>query len=367
LEAVPQKCGTASFHSNQILSYDAGGMRIRKTVDWTDYTYYTYHGKNLVHLKKTGGTDMHFYYDAQNRPSVVNYNGNHYAYVYNLQGDVMALLDNTGAKVVEYAYNAWGKPLYTSGSMASTLGVLNPFRYRGYIYDEETGYYYLRSRYYYPNRCRFINADIHLGVSGELLSHSLYSYCQNSPIVYLDFDGNVRLYGIEIAYYGYFHKTVQDDIAKLNPGIKTEQNPSPDSKSRIDLKLGNEIFEIKPKNAIASALGEKQLKRYLEEGNGELIRGTTSLTLPKYEPLIVGDWCITLDVEQNGALITYSVNKEKMGKTNSKEIPVIRKDQKFELKNTQRVVQALAGGVAIGLVLVLLHGSSGKGVTCACF
>ena len=52
----------------------------------------------------------------------------------------MALLDSNETKVVEYAYNAWGKPLYTSGSMATTLGTLNPFRYRGYIYDEETGY-----------------------------------------------------------------------------------------------------------------------------------------------------------------------------------------------------------------------------------
>ena len=52
----------------------------------------------------------------------------------------MGLLDSTGAKVVEYAYNAWGKPLYTSGSMASTLGVLNPFRYRGYIYDDHVRY-----------------------------------------------------------------------------------------------------------------------------------------------------------------------------------------------------------------------------------
>ena len=157
-------------------------MRIRKTVDYTDYTYYTYHGKNLVHLKKTGGTDMHFYYDAQNRPSVVNYNGNHYAYVYNLQGDVMALLDNTGTKVVSYSYNAWGKLLNTTGSMAATLGVLNPFRYRGYIYDEETGYYYLRSRYYYPNRCRFINAD-------SILNRNLFVYCKNSPIHRADTNG----------------------------------------------------------------------------------------------------------------------------------------------------------------------------------
>ena len=52
-----------------------------------------FHGKNLMHLKKTGGTDMHFYYDAQNRPSVVNYNGSNYAYIYNLQGDVEAITD----------------------------------------------------------------------------------------------------------------------------------------------------------------------------------------------------------------------------------------------------------------------------------
>ena len=84
--------------------------------------------------------------------------------------------------MVEYAYNAWGKPLYTSGSLASTLGVLNPFRYRGYIYDEETGFYYLRSRYYYPNRGRFINAD-------AMIQGNLFSYCVNSPIKHSDTDG----------------------------------------------------------------------------------------------------------------------------------------------------------------------------------
>ena len=162
-------------------TYDANGMRIRKTVDYTDYTYYTYHGKNLVHLKKTGGTDMNFYYDAQNRPSVVNYNGNHYAFTRRRHGSP----DNTGTKVVSYSYNAWGKPLYTSGSLASTLGVLNPFRYRGYIYDEETGFYYLRSRYYYPNRCRFINADVVLG-KRKIVWHNLYAYCANNCINAVD-------------------------------------------------------------------------------------------------------------------------------------------------------------------------------------
>lgn len=66
-----------------------------------------------------------------------------YAYMYNLQGDVTALVDLNGTKVVVYEYDAWGKPLSKTGSMAATLGTLNPFRYRGYIYDEKTGLYYI--------------------------------------------------------------------------------------------------------------------------------------------------------------------------------------------------------------------------------
>ena len=93
---------------------------------------------------------MHFFYDAQNRPAVVVHNGKPYGYLYNLQGDVIALIDSNGKKVVEYKYDAWGRMLSKTGTMTSTLGTLNPFRYRGYVYDEETGLYYLRSRYYNP-------------------------------------------------------------------------------------------------------------------------------------------------------------------------------------------------------------------------
>ena len=82
-----------------------------------------------------------------------------YAYPYNLQGDVIGLVDGNGTKMVSYTYDAWGKMISKTGTLATTLGTLQPFRYRGYIFDEETGLYYLRSRYYNPNLCRFINAD----------------------------------------------------------------------------------------------------------------------------------------------------------------------------------------------------------------
>ena len=117
----------------------------------------------------------------------------------------MALLDNTGTKVVEYAYNALGKLLNTSGSMAATLGVLNPFRYRAYIYDEETGLYYLRNRYYLSNPCRFISPDSYLLGNKGHFGNNTYVYCNNIPTVYADPNGTDFEYvGIGIQIEGTF-------------------------------------------------------------------------------------------------------------------------------------------------------------------
>ena len=112
----------------------------------------------------TRGTDkLRFFYDAQNRPAVVVYNGTAYAYVKSLQSDIVAILDENGNTAVSYGYDAWGAPLWCTGELAETLGKVQPFRYRGYVFDEETALYYLRSRYYNAERCRFVNADIDMG------------------------------------------------------------------------------------------------------------------------------------------------------------------------------------------------------------
>ena len=160
--------------------YNENGLRVQKTANGV-VTKYTLHGKNIVHMT-SGSDELHFFYDAQNKPAVVVYNGTAYAYVKNLQGDVVALLDSTGVVVVSYAYDAWGKPISKTGSMASTLGKINPFRYRGYVYDEETGLYYLRSRYYTVQQCRFVNADV-------LYNGNLMTYAANNPIYYGDKSG----------------------------------------------------------------------------------------------------------------------------------------------------------------------------------
>ena len=137
--------------------YDHNGLRTQKVVeaDWyPETTNYYLHGKLLTHMtvdyrdtsENAHQDKLHFFYDAQSRPAKVSYNGVIYTYIHNLQGDIVGLLDNSGTLVVEYKYDAWGKPISTTGSLAAMLGKRNPFRYRGYVYDEESSLYYLRSR-----------------------------------------------------------------------------------------------------------------------------------------------------------------------------------------------------------------------------
>ena len=175
-----QKAGmTAEF------VYNADGLRVQKTVNGVA-TKYTLHGKNVVHMT-SGADELHFFYDAQNRPAVVVYNGTAYAYVKSLQGDIVAILDENGNTVVSYGYDAWGAPLWCTGELAETLGKVQPFRYRGYVFDEETGLYYLRSRYYNPQWGRFVNAD--MLIQCKKIGCNLFAYCSNRPILFSDANG----------------------------------------------------------------------------------------------------------------------------------------------------------------------------------
>ena len=173
--------------------YDHNGLRTQKVVeaDWgPETTNYYLHGKLLTHMtvdyrdtsEVVHQDVLHFFYDAQSRPEKVHYNGILYTYIHNLQGDIVGMLDNSGTLVVEYKYDPWGKGISISGSLATTLGKRNPFRYRGYIYDEETGLYYLRSRYYSAGTCRFILPDV-------ICKGNLYTYCYGKPLEYVDSSG----------------------------------------------------------------------------------------------------------------------------------------------------------------------------------
>lgn len=168
-------------------AYDEDGLRISKKIRNANTTEFTY--INGLLTSQNDGTDsLYFRYTADGAPIAFEYNGDEYYYVRNLQGDITAILDDTGACVVEYSYDAWGKPLSVSGSLAATVGAVNPLRYRGYYYDTETGFYYLQSRYYDPAIGRFISPDSidYLGANGMPLSYNLYAYCENNSTNMID-------------------------------------------------------------------------------------------------------------------------------------------------------------------------------------
>ena len=108
-----------------------------------------------------------------------------YLFAKNIQGDILYIYNTSGTRLVTYTYDAWGNVTtsYSNGG-ASTAARYNPFRYRGYYYDTETGFYYLNSRYYDPSVGRFLNADGQL--NDGLLGYNLFAYCENNPVSYTD-------------------------------------------------------------------------------------------------------------------------------------------------------------------------------------
>ncbi|MBZ9686147.1 hypothetical protein G9F72_007355 [Clostridium estertheticum] len=149
---------TMSGNGNTIAyKYNDSGIRTQKTVNGVTKTYNLVGGKVTF---ETNGTDNIYYtYDSKDRLLSMNLNGVEYYYVRNAQGDIISLDNSTGSEVVSYSYDLWGKLISTTGTLASTVGVKNPYRYRGYRYDTETSLYYLQSRYYNAELGRFINGD----------------------------------------------------------------------------------------------------------------------------------------------------------------------------------------------------------------
>lgn len=132
---------TANYSGNTVgFTYDANGLRSTKSVSGgLSYSYY-YSGDKLIRLKASS-TCADIYYGADGMPYAIDFNGATYYYILNLQGDILGITDANGNIVVTYTYDAWGAVSVSSASGYSALASFNPLRYRGYVYDEETGLY----------------------------------------------------------------------------------------------------------------------------------------------------------------------------------------------------------------------------------
>ena len=183
--------GFTSGNYTYTFEYDEKGLRQKKTVvspSGTNTTEYYYEGDVLIGMKRNSAKFL-FSYDASGSVVSVNYNGTEYYYLRNAQGDIVKLIDGTGATVVEYTYRTRGRQISVTGSMASVLGSYQPFRWRGYVLDPEWGIYYLNSRYYDPNSSRFLSPDTYLSTGQGVMGYNAYAYCLDNPVNMVDTTG----------------------------------------------------------------------------------------------------------------------------------------------------------------------------------
>ena len=177
-------------------NYDSNSVRISKNVNGVEYTY-TYLNGMLVYETR-GEAKFYYSYDSNGILYSIKYTLTDtsdtltYYCTHNSRGDIIGIYNYQGTLRAKYEYDAWGNILSITDAdgnaitSATHVGNLNPFRYRGYYYDSETGLYYLMSRYYDPVTHRFLNADGYFQSGGDVLDYNMSIYCRNNPISFVD-------------------------------------------------------------------------------------------------------------------------------------------------------------------------------------
>ena len=187
-----------------VYEYNGEGLRTKKNAEGRTERYY-YNGDKLAYITD-GNNKLRYYFTRDTQGKLIqffDYSGQPaqsveiYWYHYDAHGNVIGLWDKNGNKVVDYTYDAWGNGTQ-SGSIYTKDGILlskaNPFKYCSYQYDDETGFYYLKSRYYTPYLGRFITRD-------PLLTINQYTYAGNNPVNFIDPNGLIQMVDGDTAYF----------------------------------------------------------------------------------------------------------------------------------------------------------------------
>ena len=191
-----QKSGTSTTYK-----YNSDGIRTEKVVNGVKTVYYIVDNA-VVAESCSNGVNILYLFDESGTRIGMTYNGQNYYYLFNAQGDVTAIMNSSGAVEYRYVYDAWGKLVgiyngsgqdVTNNTALTNVGYHNPIRYRGYYYDNETGFYYCSSRYYDPEVGRFVNADGYISTGNGVLETNMYAYCLNNPVNMFDPSGEIAI------------------------------------------------------------------------------------------------------------------------------------------------------------------------------
>ena len=239
--------------------YDENGIRTEKKVNNETYKYYL-NDTDIIFEETPEGT-IYYTYDTTGLVSF-SYKNKEYYYIKNLQNDIIGLLDEDFNVIANYAYDSWGKIISITDKEGKEItdenhvANINPFRYRSYYYDKETGLYYLNSRYYNPEIGRFINADGILGANADEISYNLYAYVSNNPINLTDNGGEFAIAGSLLAVAGAILKatiytmaiisavSLATDVSKSVSSSKDEENKSDNNYYVYTLSSNNTVLYV---------------------------------------------------------------------------------------------------------------------------
>lgn len=174
--------------------YNDEGLRIKKT-DYRGITWnYIYDGNKLIREKSINNTLDFLYDEYDNLYGFIKDNSEKYLYIRDQLQNIIGITDINGKIVVKYSYDAWGAIKSIIDTSSSGIGKLNPFRFKGYYYDNESSMYYCKTRYYVPQWGRWLSPDSIEYLNPESINKlNLYTYANNNPVIYYDPDGHMAL------------------------------------------------------------------------------------------------------------------------------------------------------------------------------
>ena len=297
--------------TNISYTYDADGLRTSKTVNGVKHNYYYVDGQ-LRYERNGDNYEIYYTYDADGRPvlatkrDLVAKKNYQYYLITNTRGDVIETRNGDGNVNAKFVYDAWGKLIAVTNASGTPLASDSfayqiSLKYRGYVYDNETGLYYLQSRYYDPETGRFLNADDveYIGYSGEQLSYNAFAYCENNPVNNSDPSGNYvvyydTLYQKERAQSHYFYNYLIYLNAVVKGGKGTGQIINGQAVSYVSkMKYGCKTLSYNGCEIIAIYNALKLLNKkpkiydiiYHSETNGGLWADGLFGTFPYYIPI----------------------------------------------------------------------------------
>ncbi len=179
--------------------YNLDGLRIKKEVitEYSDYrdpevevTQYYYEDNKLICEYRNDSLRIDYLYDINDNLFGFILNDNRYYYIRDCMQNILGIIDNNGNIIAKYNYNGFGRIISITGSNTA-IGSLNPFRYKGYYYDNDTYMYYCKSRYYNPLWCRWLTPDSVDYLNPDYINGlNLYCYCMNDPVNLYDSSGH---------------------------------------------------------------------------------------------------------------------------------------------------------------------------------